>query len=158
MKNIIGLLALITVIFSSQVFATTPEDVKSLVKCTESWPNHPFGTITTDSKIRVIRGQVKVAGVGGETKDTIVTTKPELILVRPSVSVMSTANYELMNPNGWYCFTGKVTVMGASHIIAHCDAKLSSSEGVTVFGKGDPNSQGTTVMGSSSVKRVNCKK
>ena len=47
---------------------------------------------------------------------------------------------ELLNPNGWYCFSSNVNVMCNLRISAHCKAHLSSAlDGVTVLGSNSAN-------------------
>ena len=141
-------------IWSSVAFSEeekTPAD--AIKNCLSSWGTHPFGT---DPAYDVMATSVKVFGIGKNPVDSEKTDKPKLILVNPAVNVMGGTTYELLNPNGWYCFKSNVNVMGGLIIKAHCKAHLASpSTGATVFGNGDAN-KGVTVMGSTKIQLVQC--
>jgi hypothetical protein len=121
-------------------------------RCLANWKTHPFGA--GPANYRVIESKVGVFGIGGDIRDDQVTDKPELIYVRPNVSVMSKSVLELMNPNGWYCIERSVAVMAKIEVRLHCKAHLASTEeGVSVMGGGDG---GVNVMGATQVKSVGC--
>ncbi len=121
--------------------------------CLGNWGDHPF-TNTKELRFRVIDPDVKIFGLGGNVVDTVQTRLPQLIYIRPAVSVMSKATYELMNENGWYCFKAKVNVMSKSVIKAACGAHIVTTKGkTTVLGKGEDDKKGTTVMGKSVIER-----
>jgi len=122
--------------------------------CLKAWGKHPFGQ---NPQFKTIRANVKVMGIGGNLKDETVTTKPELVLVKHSVGVMSKQTIELLNPQGWYCLKGAVTVLGKSEIRAHCKAHLASSDdGATVLGSNETDGGGVTVMGTIKIEKVGC--
>jgi hypothetical protein len=74
-------------------------------------------------------------------------------LIKANVAVLSKATLDLMNPQGWYCLKGQVSVLGKSEIHLHCSAHLtSSSDGATVMGASDTD-KGVTVLGSTRVIR-----
>jgi len=99
---------------------------------------------------------VKVFGIGRNPADTERTESPSLVLVNPGVNVMGGTTFELLNPNGWYCFRSNVNVMGKFSIKAHCKAHLASaSDGVTVLGSNSEN-KSVTVMGSTQIALVGC--
>jgi len=125
-------------------------DVKT---CLANFPTHPF-KFDKKLKFRVISPNVKVFGLGANISDFSKTNYPQLVFIRPSVNVMSKVVYELLNPNGWYCFKSKVNVMGSSLIKLACDSHLTSTTNVTVLGKSRGEQRGTTVMGKSTVKRI----
>ncbi|MGH7806281.1 MAG: hypothetical protein ACREQJ_18175 [Candidatus Binatia bacterium] len=77
-------------------------------RCLANWKDHPFGSSTD---YRVIAAKVGVFGIGGDVRDDNPTAAPELVYVRPAVSVMSKSLIELLNPNGWYCLERSVAVM-----------------------------------------------
>lgn len=124
--------------------------------CLKQWGNHPFKN-KKSLRFRVIKPGVKIFGLGSNVVDDVKTSYPQLIYIRPSVSVMSKATYKLMNPNGWYCFKSKVNVMGESVIKAACNAHITTAKGkTTVLGKGEKENKGTTVLGESHIER-DCK-
>jgi hypothetical protein len=124
--------------------------------CLKQWGDPPFKDLKS-LKFRVIKPDVKVLGVGSNVVDDVKTIYPQLIYIRPAVSVMSKTTYKLMNPNGWYCFKSKVNVLGESIIKAACNAHIITSKGAaTVLGKGEKEHKGTTVLGESSIER-DCK-
>jgi len=122
-------------------------------RCLANWKNHPFDAQSPE--YRVIEPKVGVFGIGGDIHDNKATDRPELVYIRPAVSVMSKSDIDLMNPNGWYCLEKSVSVMAKIQIHLHCDAHLASTEeGVTVMGGGD---RGVHVMGATHVDKVGCK-
>ena len=124
--------------------------------CLKQWGNHPFKD-KTNIRFRIIKPDVKVFGIGANVIDNATTSYPQLIYIRPAVSVMSKTTYNLMNPNGWYCFKSKVNVMGKSVIKAACKAHIVTVKGkTTVLGEGEKEKKGTTVLGESVVER-DCK-
>lgn len=132
------------------------DDLDEIKACLSHWQGHPFKT--ESPKFRTLTSRVKVMGIGDETTDDVKTDKPELILIKPNVTVMSKSILRLLNPNGWYCMKGKVSVMGKSEIQLHCHAKLASSNsGAVVMGSDHADSGGVTVLGSTRVVRVGCK-
>jgi hypothetical protein len=130
-------------------------DRKAIDRCLEHWGKHPFGP---SSKFRVIAGKVKVLGIGGDVQDEAVTSSPELILVKPNVTVLAKSKLSLMNPKGWYCIKGKVAVLGKSVVELNCTANLASSnDGATVMAGSDAQ-DGVTVLGASRLERKGCVK
>jgi hypothetical protein len=142
-------------LFSINAFALSDE--QAIEQCLSNFKKHPFSKVNPD--YRVLTSKVKVLGIGPENTDEVTTEKDELILVNTTVNVLSKTTYKLLNPKGWYCFKGKVTVLGSTLIELDCRANLTSSNNdVTVLGSNnDGVSNGVTVLGSTSVKRVNCK-
>ena len=109
------------------------DDLAAVRACLANWGDHPFDR--RNPKFRVLGTQVKVFGFGGDINETRRTESPELVLIKSNVSVMTVSHMNLLNPNGWYCFQGKVTVMAKSIIILDCNAHLAStSPGTTVLG------------------------
>ena len=125
-------------------------DRAAIDRCLSQWGKNPFGKTPS---YRTIGGHVRVLGGGGEVYDSESTPKPELILIKPNVTVLSKSTLRLMNTNGWYCLKGRVAVLGKTQIDIACKAKLTSSEGgAKVLAGGEEN--GTTVLGSSRVNRI----
>jgi hypothetical protein len=106
----------------------------------------------------VIGTGVKVFGVGrAQSGNDAPTDKPVLVYVRPAVNVMGKSTIRLSNPKGWYCFRSNVTVAGAIHIEAHCNAHLASArEDGTSVGAVDESSKGVAVFGALRVSRFGC--
>lgn len=133
--------------------ASAQEVDRSIAACLKAWGSHPFGK---NPQYKTMQTSVKVFGIGKNTGDTERTNAPSLVLVNPGVNVMGGARIDLLNPNGWYCLRTTVNVMGGVKIRAHCKAHLAStSDGTTVIGSNTEN-KGVTVMGSTSVERVDC--
>lgn len=132
----------------------TAKEIKILNRCLNRWEKHPFGTDIKPGSYKVLEGGVSIAGMGGAgIEDRHQSDGPRLILVKPSVSVLTKTTYNLLNDNGWYCIRGQVTVMGAAEINLACHAKLMSSSGSrTVLGE-NKDQTGTTVMGKTSIHR-----
>jgi hypothetical protein len=130
-------------------------DADEIRACLEHWHEHPFKG--EHPKFRTLISRVKVMGIGDEVGDTAKTAKPDLVLVKPNVTVMSKSVLKLLNPNGWYCLKGKVSVLGKSEIQLHCKAKLASSNsGAVVMGSDNADTGGVTVLGETRVTRVDC--
>jgi hypothetical protein len=131
-------------------------DRDTLRACLKSWGQHPF--VEGNLDYRTIAPSVRVFGTGVSVQDDRVTEQPELVLVKPSVSVFSRSTIKLLNPQGWYCLKGKVAVFSSVDIQIDCRANLaSSSDGATVLGSNDRR-DGVTVFGNSNVYRVGCGK
>ena len=123
----------------------------NVARCLANWKDHPFGA---SPEYRIVEPKVGVFGIGGDIRDDKPTAQPELVYVRPSVSVMSKTVLELLNPNGWYCLEKNVAVMAKTEIDLQCSAHLTSAaEGVSVMGGGDA---GVNVMGATQIKKIGC--
>jgi len=134
-----------------------PGDDKAISRCLANWNTHPFKN-SKDKRYRFIETSVKVLGVGSDVVDNEATSFPQLILIKPSVKVMSNTIFKLGNPNGWYCFKSNVTVLGKSVINAHCTARIAdSTNSVEVLGKNEGEKGGVTVLGKTEIKRFDCK-
>jgi len=146
----IAVVALTFLLGSLSVFADSESDAP-IRGCLEKWGKHPFDAKKLE--YRTIAAKVKVMGIGGDVHDTNATQKPELILVKPAVSVMAKTVLQLKNPNGWYCLKGRTSVLGKIEIQLHCKANLAASdEGVAVLGANDAG--GVSVLGSVRVVRA----
>lgn len=153
MRSILILGLFLSLAAARDAKAVTEAD--AIKSCLAAWGEHPFGT-TDEPRYKVLSPSVKVLGVGSEVSDETETDQPQLVLVKPSVNVLTKSDYRLMNPNGWYCFASNVTVLAKSEITAHCRAHLASSrESVAVAG-GNKGTEGVTVLGKAVVKRVGC--
>lgn len=131
-------------------------DTEAITKCLEAWGTHPFGT---KPKFKTLSASVKVFGIGTNPKDDKVTSAPALVLVSSAVNVMGGTVFELLNPNGWYCFRANVNVMGGMIIKAQCKAHLAfATNGTTFLGSNETSAKGVTVMGKSKVELIGCEK
>ncbi len=157
MKKLILIALFLTAVLNSGLaLAVEDGDVEAIKGCLSSWPKHPFDKKAPE--FRTMASKVKVLGIGGSMKDETNTVEPELILVKASVAVLSKSEMYLMNPQGWYCLKGQVSVLGKSVIHLHCNANLTSSkDGSSVMGGGDAK-EGVTVLGTTSIVREGCKK
>jgi hypothetical protein len=131
-------------------------DKDALKACLKNWGKHPF--VEGDLNYRTIAPSVSVYGIGTSVRDDRETQQPELVLIKPSVSVFSKGTLKLLNPQGWYCLESKVAVFSEVDIQIDCRANLaSSSDGATVMGSNEKR-DGVTVFGTSKVTRVGCDK
>jgi hypothetical protein len=131
-------------------------DRDALKACLKNWGNHPF--VEGDLNYRTIAPSVNVFGIGVSVRDDRETQQPELVLIKPSVSVFSKGTLKLLNPQGWYCLQSKVAVFSEVDIQIDCRANLaSSSDGTTVLGSNERR-DGVTVFGTSKVTRIGCDK
>jgi hypothetical protein len=151
------MIALTVIAFNTSSFAEEekqgPTDAEVLDKCLRAWKKNPF---RQNPDYRKLKAGVKILGVGGAVEDNEITKSPQLILVEPSVSVLTKSTLKLMNPQGWYCLKSKVEVLSATNIELHCQANLATSGGqVTILGS-DTRGQGVTVLGKSTITRVGC--
>ncbi|MBC8089639.1 MAG: hypothetical protein H7Z40_20440 [Phycisphaerae bacterium] len=142
-----------TISLGTTAHAQQQDSSVAVENCLKAWGKHPFGT---NPKYRTMPVSVKVFGIGNPSIDSIKTSEPELVLIKPSVNVMGGSTVELRNPNGWYCFVTNVNVMGKMKIQAHCTAHLAQShDGVTAMGE-DAGNKSVTVMGKTEVKLMDC--
>lgn len=124
--------------------------------CLASWPDNPFRG-EDSPRYRTLGSSISVFGIGGDVVDDVVTADPQLVLVKPSVNVMTKGRFRLLNPNGWYCFENAVTVLAKSEIVVHCNAHLASSvQSAAVVGSNAAGADGVTVLGKAVVQRVGC--
>lgn len=130
--------------------------------CLKHWgKKQPFGNELPAYK--TLSSKVKILGIGKDISDEKETAAPALLLIKPNVNVLSKSTMTLMNPNGWYCIKGQVTVLGKADINLHCKANLASShDGATVLGGSDHDGSGregaVTVLGASRINRMGCEK
>lgn len=153
--SLLAMLLAVCAAFSYTAVAQAQQQDSSVAveNCLKAWGKHPFGT---NPKYRTMPVSVKVFGIGNPSIDSVKTSEPELVLIKPSVNVMGGSTVELRNPNGWYCFVTNVNVMGKMKIKAHCTAHLAQShDGVTAMGT-DSQNKSVTVMGKTEVKLTDC--
>jgi hypothetical protein len=123
--------------------------------CLGAWPDHPFRG-DDPPRYRTLGSSVNVLGIGGDVVDDVVTSEPQLVLVKPAVNVLTKGRFRLLNPNGWYCLESAVTVLAKSEIVAHCTAHLASSVQSVAVAGGNAGADGVTVLGKAVVQRVGC--
>lgn len=135
-------------------------DSESIRNCLNAWGKHPFPKDKTVAD-KVLSPSVKVLGIGGRNiDDSKSTSKPSLVLIKPSVNVLSKSVFRLANPNGWYCLKGTVAVLGKAEFELDCHAKMASNNGdVAVLGANDNQEGGVAVLGTIRLKSIgNCSK
>jgi hypothetical protein len=147
------ILILVAMLLSVVCWAQEDGDDIAIQNCLKHWSKSPF---KGHPHYRTVATTVKVLGIGGDIKEMGSTPKPELVLIKPSVTVLAKTSIQLMNPNGWYCIKANVSVLGKSAIELHCKANLATSkDGATVLGGSDTG--GVAVLGSIRVERI-CRK
>lgn len=153
MKNLF--VAIVFSFAASMLHAESDEE--AIYNCLKAWGKHPF---SEDKRIadKVLSPSVKVLGIGGRNIEDTETAKPSLVLIKPSVNVLSKTTFRLTNSNGWYCLKGTVAVLGKAEFTVHCKAKIASNNGdVAVLGKNENQEGGVAVLGSIRIKTVgNC--
>ena len=153
----LGAFILVTgLVFAMQgsLLASEAGDETAITKCLAAWGKHPFKG--KNPSYRTLRNHGKNHGYRERCGRQRTTSKPELILIKPAVNVMTKTAFRLLNPNGWYCFASNVTVMGVSAITAACSTHLASAhDGVAVAGS-NTDTEGVTVLGKAEVTRVDC--
>jgi hypothetical protein len=150
MKLILSAILLICAMTATVSFAEEDGDDIAVQNCIKHWRDNPFKE--AHPHFRVIASSVRVLGIGDEIKDDVKSPNPELILIKPNVTVLAKTTLELMNPNGWYCLKTNVAVLGKTVINLNCKANLASSkDGATVLGGSDTG--GVTVLGAARVNR-----
>jgi len=138
--------------FSGLGLASDNPDINA---CLKAWGKHPFGA--ENQTYRTIGATVKVIGIGSSIDDEKKTEKPELVLVKPPVSVLTKQTIRLLNPNGWYCLKGAVTVLGKAVITVDCKAKLiSSDDGVAIAGSDKDKMGSASVLAKLQIDKVGC--
>ncbi|MBX2796339.1 MAG: hypothetical protein KTR31_01680 [Myxococcales bacterium] len=128
-------------------------DQERLRSCLAAWKDHPFGD-QRSHQARMFQPQVRVMGLGGkEIADSAVTSYPQLILVKPSVNVMTKTTYKFLNPNGWYCLDANVTVLGRAEMHVGCTTRLANGRDGIAVAATDEARGSTAVLGKVRVFR-----
>lgn len=118
-------------------------EADTIRKCLNLWGTVPFKEVKPEN-VKVMDVSVGVGGgllgssspigaIGniinvGNPRDLEVTAEPKLIIIPLSVNVGGSTNFELMNPNGWYCMKAAVGAKSTVGIKLHCNAKLAQSD------------------------------
>lgn len=119
------------------------EENSAIKKCLVKWGKVPFGTTIN---VRTIKAAVTVGGFGTAVNDTVKTEKPELVLIKAAVNVGSDVEYNLLNPNGYYCMTVNVNVDTNLTINLSCQARLADTK-VLINGGGSTSPDGVSEVG-----------
>ncbi len=153
MRIFIG--TLILIILSHLALASEESDQKAVETCLSKWGKTPFSK--KNLEFRTLSSHVKILGIGGNISDEKSTSKPELVLVKTNIAVLSNAHMRLMNPNGWYCLKGKVDVLGKTTVDLACKSKIAATggDGANVLGAKDTEG-GVTVLGTARLHRIGC--
>ncbi|RTZ59344.1 MAG: hypothetical protein DSZ32_05440 [Gammaproteobacteria bacterium] len=150
MKTLISaLLLLSTTGWTANSYALDAD--QAIKNCLSNWGKHPFNK--HHPKYRVLKNRSKVSILnqgGGDIKDTRTTSRPDLVLVKPGVSVLNKTRLTLTNPNGWYCLHNNVNVLTKLYVTLGCKSHIASSkDGVNVLVKNDKGDEEN--MGSVNV-------
>src|SRR3989442_6521010 len=70
-------------------------EINAIRGCLAAWGEHPFNS-ADEQPFRAISPSVKVLGVGQDVTDETVTDQPQLVLVKPSVNVLTKSNFRLV--------------------------------------------------------------
>lgn len=132
-------------------------DDQAINKCLDKFGNHPFNSQQLHN-YRRIAASVQVLGIGNGVVDDQPTKEPALILISVAVNVLGTANYKLLNPNGWYCLKVGVNVQATTNIDLQCKAHLADSKvDVSVLSNSAPAGQvGVHVLSTVNINKVGC--
>lgn len=111
--------------------ALSSDEQRLLAACLKQWPNHPF-TEGKTYRVRKISTSFSFGGVTLAGNDSP-TAEPKLVLMKTSINlnipgITGTAEYNFMNPNGYYCMTNQINVLADVRINLHCKARLASGE------------------------------
>ena len=129
----------------------TARQHKAIDRCLDVWDGHPFGD---KPSFRILSPSVRVMGIGSSEVREDPTDEPELVLIEPSVNVLTKTTWHLDNPNGWYCFNGNVGVLSKIVFEADCAASLADSRsGAQVLGGSETNG-GIVVLGDVEITRA----
>lgn len=152
--RIVALLAL-CVALSVPMAVSAQEVDSSIAACLKAWGNHPFGA---NPQFKNLETSATVFGIGKKAGDRTPTSSPSLVLVNPIFNVMGGSTIELLNPNGWYCLTTALSVLGRLSIRVQCKAHLAmTSNGRTMQGNNAENrgirDLSVTSIGTIAVER-----
>lgn len=132
---------------------TSDPDYAQVAACLAAWGTHPFTTPESQA-FRVVETSVRIMGFGSaEVLDDVATSYPQLVVVRPNVSVMTKTTWKLRNPNGWYCFDTTVAVLAKGVVELGCNAHLADGHAAVNVLSTSERAGGVTVIGTLEVKR-----
>ena len=131
----------------------TDRDYAQVLACLDAWGTHPFAT-PESREFRVVESAVRVMGFGStEVVDDVATSYPQLIVMRPNVSVLTRTTWKLHNPNGWYCFDTTVAVLARGVVELGCTAHLADGQAAVNVLSTSERAGGVAVVGSLEVQR-----
>ena len=141
------------------VYPTVPgastDDQTTLHKCMDKWKTLPWtGTVPN---FRKIYASVNIGGSGTTINETARTAQPELVLIYAGVNVGGSTQWNLLNPNAYYCMKVNVNVQTNFAINLHCNARLAdNSVQVNVGGttNGSTSSVGVNVLSTVTLNAV----
>jgi len=84
------------------------EDEHNLKSCENAWGKD--APVRTKENVRVIRSTISVGSLGTEISDSEKTEKPKFVLIYSSITVGGAPEWNLLNPNGYYCIVSSINV------------------------------------------------
>lgn len=129
------------------------KEEKAIANCAKAWG----GQVPPYSKdgVRKISALVSVASRGVVLSDQQKTEQPQLTILYSAVTVAGTPEWELLNPNGWYCIVSAVNVGTILTVNIDKDAHLADSAvGVNVASDVDSSISAIGVNVGSKIKVV----
>lgn len=131
------------------------DEVTNIHKCMDKWKVLPW--TTTVPNFRKIYASINIGGSGTTINDTARTAQPELVLIYAGVNVGGSTEWNLLNPNGYYCMVANVNVQTEFDINLHCNSRLAdNSVQVNVGGStnGSTAAVGVNVLSTVTVNNV----
>lgn len=128
----------------------TEDEGKALAACSKAWGQEIPGDI---SSVRKISASVSVLGASSMT-DNRRTDGPEVTLILASVNVLSKIDWQLLNPNGWYCIVANVNVLSKLTVTIDKEAHLADSKvavGVLSSSNGEVGAANVNVLSNVTV-------
>ncbi len=107
--------------------------------------------------------QVEVFVAGGigpfkkEIKDTEATEKPKLVLIKNTINIATSTNYQLLNPNAYYCISNSLNIVANVDIELSCAAQISDTEKnieILASASDSPASKGLHILAQVNVTNV----
>jgi|GEM_PF-1770716 len=126
------------------------DETANIHKCMDKWKVLPW--TTTVPNFRKIYASISIGGSGTTINDTARTAQPELVLIYAGVNVGGSTEWNLLNPNGYYCMVANVNVQTEFDINLHCNSRLADNS-VQVNVGGSTNGS-TAVVGVNVLSTV----
>lgn len=128
----------------------TEDESKALAACSKAWGQEIPGDL---SSVRKIAANVSVLGASTMV-DNRKTEGPEVTMILASVNVLSKIDWQLLNPNGWYCIVANVNVLSKLTVTIDKDAHLADSKvavGVLSSSNGEVGAANVNVLSNVEV-------